>query len=52
MFLRSGMPFVIPGVPQFITLTVFGLLVLVVLSIASDPKGSFQFLKTLKKKQA
>lgn len=32
MFFRSGMPFVIPGVPQFITLSVFALLVLVLLS--------------------
>lgn len=32
MFLRSGMPFVIPGVPQFITLSVFALGVLVLLS--------------------
>lgn len=36
MFLRSGMPFVIPGVPQFITLSVFSLLVLALLSLASD----------------
>ena len=50
MFFRSGMPFVIPGVPQFITLSVFALCVLVVLCIASDPKGSIQFLKSIKKK--
>lgn len=49
MFFRSGMPFVIPGVPQFITLSVFALLVLVLLSIACDPKGSIRFLKGLKK---
>lgn len=49
MFFRSGMPFVIPGVPQFITLSVFALLVLVLLSIACDPKGSIKFLKDLKK---
>ena len=36
MFLRSDMPFVIPGVPQFITLSVFALLVLVLLSLLCD----------------
>ena len=50
MFFRSGMPFVIPGVPQFITLSVFALCVLVILCIASDPKGSVRFLKSIKKK--
>ncbi len=38
MFLRSGLPFVISGVPQFITMSVFGLLVLALLSYFSDPK--------------
>lgn len=32
MFFRSGMPFVIPGVPQYITLSVFALAVLTLLS--------------------
>jgi len=35
MFFRSTMPFVIPGVPQWITLTVFGTLVLALLSFLS-----------------
>ena len=48
MFFRSGLPFVIPGVPQAITLSVFALLVLVVLSFASDWKGSVQCLKSKK----
>lgn len=52
MYLRSGMPFVIPGVPQFITISVFALLVLVGLSVASDWRGSVQFLRALCKKQA
>lgn len=52
MFFRSGMPFVIPGVPQFLTLSVFALLVLVVLCFASDPKGSFEWISSIKKKQA
>jgi hypothetical protein len=43
---------VIPGVPQFITLSVFALLVLVALCFASDPKGSATFVKSLHKKQA
>ena len=52
MFFRSGMPFVIPGVPQFITLSVFALLVLVGLSVACDPKGAKELLKIHKKNQA
>ena len=36
MFLRSGLPFVIPGVPQFITLPVFAILVLALLSWFCD----------------
>lgn len=48
MFFRSGLPFVIPGVPQAITLSVFALLVLVALSFASDWKGSAQCLKSKK----
>ena len=49
MFFRSGMPFVIPGVPQFITLSIFALIVLVLLSFLCDIKGSLAFLKKLKK---
>lgn len=45
MFFRSGLPFVIPGVPQFITLSVFAVLVLTLLSFLSDIKGSVRFLK-------
>ena len=52
MFFRSGMPFVIPGVPQFITLSVIGLLTLVLLSIVSDPKDSILYIRSFKKKQA
>ncbi len=39
MFFRSGLPFVIPGVPQFITMSVFGVLVLALLSYLSDPRA-------------
>ena len=52
MFFRSGMPFVIPGVPQWITLSVFALTVLAVLSFLCDIKGSVAFLKGLKKKKS
>jgi len=51
MFFRSDLPFVIPGVPQFITLSVFGLLVLALLSFLCDIKGSVAFLKNLGKKK-
>ena len=51
MFFRSGMPFVIPGVPQFITLSVFALIVLTLLSFLCDVKGSVAFLKSLKHKK-
>ena len=46
MFFRSGMPFVIPGVPQWITLSVFAVLVLVLLSFLCDIKGSIGFLRS------
>lgn len=52
MFFRSGMPFVIPGVPQFITLSVVGLTVLALLCIASDFRGSVAFVRSFSKKQA
>ena len=52
MFFRSGMPFVIPGVPQPITLSVFALLVLVALCFAGDCRGSIQFLRSMRKKRA
>lgn len=47
MFYRSGLPFVIPGVPQFITLTIFGLLVLSAICFLCDVNGSIRFLRTL-----
>ncbi len=39
MFLRSGLPFVIPGVPSFITMSVFALAVMALLSFFSDRKA-------------
>ena len=50
MFFRSGMPFVIPGVPQFITLSVFAILVLMLLSFLCDIKKSILFIKKLLRK--
>lgn len=50
MFFRSGMPFVIPGVSQYITLSVFALLVLLILSFLCDIKSSTYTLKKLLKK--
>ena len=49
MFFRSGMPFVIPGVPQWITLSVFAMLVLAVLSFLCDIPGSVRFIKEKEK---
>lgn len=49
MFLRSGLPFVIPGVPKPVTISVFAALVFSLLSFLCDIKGSRQFLKNLKK---
>ncbi len=46
MFFRSGLPFVIPGVPQFITLSVFALLVFALLSFLSDIPASLHKSKT------
>ncbi len=40
MFFRSGLPFVIPGIPQFITMSVFGILVLALLSFLSGIKST------------
>lgn len=50
MFFRSGLPFVIPGVPQFITLSGFALIVLSLLSFLCDISGSMAFLRSLGKK--
>ena len=49
MFLRSGLPFVIPGVPHFITMSVFALVVFAILSFLCDIKGSVAFLRSMKK---
>ena len=49
MFFRSGLPFVIPGVPQYITLSVFATVVLALLCFLSDTKSSAAFLRSFKK---
>lgn len=48
MFFRGDLPFVIDGVPQFITMSVFALIVLALLSFLSDIKGSVAFLRRQK----
>ena len=53
MFLRGDMPFVIEGVPQFITVSVFALIVIALLSFLCDIKGSIAYLcKKNKTKEA
>lgn len=52
MYLRSGLPFVIPGVPRWITMSVFALAVLALLSFLCDVPGSMHWIKGRKKKQA
>ena len=51
MFLRSGLPFVIPGVPRWITMSVFALLVLAFLSFLCDVPGSLGWIKGLGKQK-
>ena len=51
MFLRSGLPFVIQGVPQWITLPVFALAVFALLSFICDIPGSIKWMKGLKKER-
>ncbi len=46
MFFRSGMPFVIPGIPQYITLSVFAIAVLALLSFLCDVKGSLRAIRS------
>ena len=45
MFFRSGLPFVIPGIPQYITLSVFALVVFTLLCYFSDKKSSNHYLE-------
>lgn len=46
MFFRSSLPFVIPGVPQFITLSVVALLIFIPMCYFGDKKTSDHFLET------
>ena len=52
MFFRSGLPFVIPGVPQWITLSVLAAAVLALLSFVCDIPGSMQWIKGKKRTTA
>ncbi len=45
MYLDSGLPFVIPGVPQFITMGVFAILILFLVNWALDYKGIARILQ-------
>lgn len=47
IFFRSGLPFVIPGVPQFITLSVFAAIILLILSFFGDFKESVRVCKNI-----
>ena len=51
MFYRSGLPFVIPGVSQYITLTVFGIIVVVLILMVSDVKVTKEVFQNMKKKK-
>ncbi len=51
LFMRSDLPFVIPGVPQWITMSVFALVVFALLSFISDVPGSMKWIKSWKKKR-
>ena len=46
MFFRSKLPFVIPGVPQFITLSVLALVIFILLCFVSDRKTSLRFMES------
>lgn len=50
MYLRSDLPFVIPGVPQWITLSLFSLLVFALLCFISDIPGSLKWIRGMKEK--
>ena len=51
MYLRSDLPFVIPGIPQWITLPVFALAVFALLSFVCDIPSSLAWIKRTGKKQ-
>ena len=50
MFFRSNLPFVIPGVPQWFTMSFFGILVLVFLELVSDVNVTKEVFIDLKNK--
>lgn len=51
MYVFSGLPFVIPGVPQYVTFSVFALEVLFLSNWAADPKGISRILREHKAKK-
>ena len=50
MYLDSGLPFVIPGIPQFITMGAFAVLILFLVNWALDYKGVSRILQARKAK--
>lgn len=50
MFYRSGLPFIIPGVSQYITLTAFGIIVIVLILMISDVKVTKEVFQKIGKK--
>ena len=46
MYFRSGLPFVIKGVPSFITISIFGLVVFYILSFVLSFKESLDYYKS------
>ena len=50
IYLHSDLPFVIPGVPQWITLSLFSLLVFALLCFISDIPGSLKWIRVMKEK--
>ena len=52
MFLRSGMPFSIPGIPNFVVTIVFAIIVMAILSYLSDIRTSTEFFRKKKEKKA
>ena len=50
MFFRSGLPFVIPGVPKWFTISAFGILALVILELLADLDTTKEVFRELKAK--
>ena len=51
MFLRSGLPFVLPGVPGWLTMSIFGVIVVTLVNAALDYKGFLSLIRRKNKKK-